>query len=729
MAGRFKPFAKALLGCLGFTAVQQVGIDVDPVILSQVENFVIEVLDTLPTDDMIPNVLSAGFNTIFAMQLVMMLLLMVLSMLLGFYLGKSRPDLASIIPWTDLRNALTDVVVWSPQGATEQASPPINHPRNRMLDRAFNRLHFQRRFLYKQKQRQRVIDQRYRSTVAADEVELVTGTTMPATVCSLTVPVYGNIYIDFDALFAGSDAERMLFALLFCAVLTKSAAAVGDVQQQLNDQRVELATVQDSLKSSEDGLVEERARNAALEIRLAEEKQLSSTQKEEITTLESMVAGTTLQISGLTDTVTKLHSELAEEQQLSSTQKKVIATLQSTAAGTALRISGLTDTITKLRSELAEQKQLSSNLKQEITTLQSTMGATAFQTSVLIAAVTELFETKDNQIQDFRAQIAKWNRRNLGAADVTYAIRDTMKDCRITFVKDLEVANRKQASRIIELGSRAKKQSSSFTFSAGPDAADSSTTSTTTGHMSSANNQSPTIAVDIDAPSGNAEKAVVKLLTTISEHGESSTSTTEGHVGSANESSPLNAGDSNAPSANTGKAVVRPLITISVPGESSISTTQGHTSGANNRSPTNADNVDAPSGNTGKAVRKFPITASERAREMRRMGEASGSSTQGETQSQSDKSVRIASPPKVIHQRDQKPCTDRKNVQEQDPDHPHHDGTGDGSQAAEQKPHKRHRRGRRKPKNKSRLGAAVTDTEAGSEGGSLLDDDQNIDDA
>ncbi|KAL8801347.1 MAG: hypothetical protein Q9182_004514 [Xanthomendoza sp. 2 TL-2023] len=72
----------------------------------------------------------------------------------------------------------------------------------------FTLVHNIKRLNYARNRRQRDIDQGYRRIVAADEVELHRGTiTVPVTLCSPTVPVYRDIYINFDVLFAGSDAE------------------------------------------------------------------------------------------------------------------------------------------------------------------------------------------------------------------------------------------------------------------------------------------------------------------------------------------------------------------------------------------------------------------------------------------------------------------------------------------------------------------------------------------
>ncbi|KAL8801348.1 MAG: hypothetical protein Q9182_004515 [Xanthomendoza sp. 2 TL-2023] len=148
---------------------------------------------------------------------------------------------------------------------------------------------------------------------------------------------------------------------------------------------------------------------------------------------------------------------------------------------------------------------------------------------------------------------------------------------------------------------------------------------------------------------------------------------------------PIVADDSNAPSGNTGKAVFKLLTALPGPGEPSTSTTEepgeeiprtGGASASPNKgeSPTNDDEINLVRGKVGKTVVKSPTTVSEPG--------------QSGTQSHEDNSVRTSSQPRVIHHRGQNPCTDRKNVQSQNQDHPYHHGAGEASQAAVAKSHK-----------------------------------------
>ncbi|KAL8820079.1 MAG: hypothetical protein Q9223_001631 [Gallowayella weberi] len=676
MAGRYKPFAKAVMGCLGLTAVQQVGIDIDPITLSHVEEFLFDVLETLPADDKFP---SAGFSTVFstvkllgnqwAAWLFLTLLLMAISMLFGLYVGQLNRDQANI---RDRENRDPRSGLW-PQGALIHASRPINRRRRRHVDQTSTRKispNYKRTFSCIQRLRQRFINRGYRRTVAADKVELVTGTTMPATQCSLTVPVYRNIYIDVGVLFTGSDAERMLFALLLPFMFTslvqglalnkrQFAAAYGHVQRQLKDQGVDLATALACLMASEDSLVEGRARNVVLESGLAEHKQLCSNQKKQIINLRAKVKGANTRISVLMRAITKLFGKFADQKQLSGNQKQEITTLHAT--------------VNEITSQVAVQngtiKKLFKNKDGQIQELQAQLAA---QIAAQNDTIAKLFKDKVGQIQRLQAQLAaprnaspRYTLTTKGEPDDP-APRTAKKGppgpfdaLKTQTILDLRTANSKQAIRIIELKALAENQSSSRTVSAGPSATDSSSTLPTQRH-SSANNGPPTNDDGINAPSGNTGKAIVKL----------------------------------------------PVMNR-----------------ANNEPPTNNDGTNAPSGNTGKATVKLPDKNPEPGDDTWRTGGVSRSTIPGETQSQYDQSVRIAPLPSVIHHPGQKPYTDRKNAQGQDQDHPHHNGTGDGSQAAEEKPHKRYRRGRRKPRHLRGLAAGVEGTSPGSEAESLPDDD------
>ncbi|KAL8679942.1 MAG: hypothetical protein Q9186_003807 [Xanthomendoza sp. 1 TL-2023] len=633
MSGRFKPFVKAVCGCLGITAVQQVGIDLDPVALSHVEDFVFDVLETLPAGAMFPSALptmpspapSIGrlLESHWAVQLVMLLLLIVLSMLFGLYVDQSPPDKTRIIHWKFQGNAMTEAELWS-QGALKHAGPLVNHRRNRKLDTAFKSICNRNQFHYIQKRRQRAIDQGDSGTVAADEVELIAGTTvLPATECSLAVPVYRNTYIDADILFSGSDAERILFALFLSFMFTnlleglrvrnrQLAATYDHIQYlnhqlnvgktQFNDQGDELTRARTSQKVSEDRLEEEIGRNVALESDLEAQRQLSSDQEMKIADLlEEKVRSVAME------------SDLAAQKQLSDDQEMKIAGLRTAEDASTTRISVLTDSNTKL---LAENN------------------------------------VKDDQLQQLREQLAEQKLKNVGGAgDAAPAPTADLEDpksrtarkgppgafggLRNQAITDLQTTNSKQAIRIVELEAQVEELSSSLIYSAGSDVA---------------HNLSPSAA-------------------------------------------------------------------------------NGNQRTANNRPPTDDEDIDAPINNIGKVAVKLPPKTLEPGEEFGRAGGVPESTTQSEIHSQYNGPVRITPLSEGVHIRDRKPYTDRKNAQGENQDHPILDGTGNEIQAAEVTPHKRHRRGRRKPKNWSGLGAGTDGNKPGSEGASLRNGSQTTEDA
>ncbi|KAI4245250.1 MAG: hypothetical protein L6R40_002607 [Gallowayella cf. fulva] len=524
MSGHFRPLTKAICGCLGIymTVVQQVGIDLDPAVLTHVEDFLLDVLETLPAPEVFPSSLPDVLNTApsfvqlplnhWAVHLVVWLFIIALFILFGFIVDRSpaEADEESITRWDTPSKTKTEKKVLS-YTTLKHGSRSANRDRNWAAGFVFKGLRNQRRrapaidqggstFLEvgevetvagtntapviecslavpsqgDRRRRSRAIDRENSRTIVGVEVETVTGTnTVQVIECSLAVPIYRNNHVNVGVVFCGTDAELMLFALFLKAMITCFMENVANSNGQLAaacDQIVHLNHMLEDAKTRSD-----RQGNELTQSRAHQKQSKQALDAEEARNVQ-------------------LQIEIAAQEQHISNQDGEITDLRTTGQQASTQISALTDANNTLQA---------------------------------------CNDAKDTELSQLRAQLAE-RHQSSKPEDVPTPKPDTDDPKTRTVrrpppspfsgiinqkVVGLETTNAKQATRIIELEDQVKALWSTCTCSTGHDNEDISLASSVNGmnepsDSPSATNEDGQIEVHIG-------KAAIKLPPTAagSSHG------------------------------------------------------------------------------------------------------------------------------------------------------------------------------------------------------------------
>ncbi|KAL8755055.1 MAG: hypothetical protein Q9199_003907 [Rusavskia elegans] len=339
MAGRCRMFLRAVAGTLGLVATPYVAYQVNPSIMDHIEDFVAERITLTAKEKFpafmpeIPFVPTATVKVEHMLDTEWAYYLGLLMLLVSFL-----PTIAQIskLLWnTRYYNECNDFIIL---GKTEESEPidedamlpsafkvaswPHRHRIRRELDAFIDANHFKRTFAC--------------SKAEASTVKAVNGAlTTRTTAVNIDFPAFGGANINLTHLFHGSQAERLVFAVLLQYMFTRLLTDLALHQQFLGTACADLQLSNDAVKHLFMALSSVTHTNIAL-------RQSSNSQSFEL-------SATKQELTNEQANSSILQSDLATQRQINDDKDKHISDLRITQQQSDTKIVALTQSEEKLQ--------------------------------------------------------------------------------------------------------------------------------------------------------------------------------------------------------------------------------------------------------------------------------------------------------------------------------------------------------------------------------------------